>query len=239
MSNNRTIKEEEINPFHEKVYESADKLASYFILGYFVFGFLIAPIYDSWWLASVMGTVSLGAYFASKYLLQNKTLFHLITSLVFWNFPLQFLLQMHGSYIMMFFYFVSLTVLLFYESRWILAPTIAYAFFSFIFLFFLKEDVMAMGINLELMESLGLGSALHLGIMTLYAALCLLWAKIQRNQTRESAINYIQMGEQISLMEVNIQFANSISQGNLSADYPNENPDNHPVSSADFLFEIL
>ena len=225
MSTNRTIREEEILPFHEKVFESADKTANYFVLGYFVFGFVLAPIYGSWWLAGVMGSVSLGAYYGAKYLIRNKTFFHLVTSLVFWNFPLQFLLQMHGSYIMMFFYFVSLTVLLFYESRWILAPTIAYAFFSFIFLFFLKEDVMSMGINLEEIESLGLGSALHLGIMALYAGLCLLWAKIQRDQTRESAISYITMNEQISLMDINIQFANSISQGDLTDDYPTDHPD--------------
>ncbi len=225
MSTNRTIREEEILPFHEKVYESANKLANYFVLGYFALGFVLAPIYNSWWLAAIMGSVSLGAYYGVKYLVRNNTLFHLVTSLVFWNFPLQFLLQMHGSYIMMFFYFVSLTVLLFYESRWVLAPTIAYAFFSFIFLFFLKEDVMSMGINLEEIESLGLGSALHLGIMALYAALCLLWAKIQRDQTREAAISYIQMNEQVSLMDVNIQFANQISQGNLTAGYPNDHPD--------------
>ncbi len=225
MSVNHTIREEELLPFHDKVYESADKLATYFILGYFIFGFLIAPIYNSWWLAAIMGTFSIGTYFATRYYAGGTSFFRMVTSLLFWNFPLQFLLQMHGSYIMMFFYFVSLTVLLFYESRWVLIPTIAYAFFSFIFLFFLKEDVMSMGINLEQIESLGLGSGLHLGIMALYAGLCILWANIQRDQTRESAISYLQMNEQVALMEVNIQFANTISKGDLAADYPNEAPD--------------
>lgn len=239
MSNYRTIKEEEILPFHQKVYESADKLSNYFILGYFVFGFAIAPIHNSWLLASIMGGSSLAIYYASKYFVKTQGLNHLIVSLIFWNYPLQFLLQMHGSYIMMFFYFVSLTVLLFYESRWMLIPTISYAFFSFIFLFFLKEDVMSLGVNLEQIEDLGMGSAIHLGIMALYAALCLLWATTQRTQTRESAISYIQMDEQISLMDVNIAFANSISQGNLDSDYPNHNPDRLGASLLEMQTSLL
>ncbi len=190
-------------------------------------------------LAAIMGGISIAIYYASKFLIKNQQVNHVVTALIFWNFPLQFLLQMHGSYIMMFFYFLSLTVLLFYESRWILAPTIFYAFFSFIFLFFLKEDMVSLGINLEEIEDLGLGSAIHLGIMALYAFLCLLWAKSQREQTRESAISFIQMNEQISLMDVNIAFANSISQGNLNADYPNDNPDKLGISLLEMQTSLL
>lgn len=225
MSTNRSINYAEIRPFHEKVNESADKITSYFILGYFIFGFAIAPIHGTWILAGVMGGLSLGIFLLIRYFLHGSPLYRLVTALLLWNFPLQFILQTEGNYVMSFFYFVSLTVLLFYENKNVLLPTIVYAFASYIFLFFIQTEASALSIDLKQLEPLGITTILHLVLMALYAGLCILWSNIQRKQTRESAINYIQMNEQIQLMEVNIQFANTISQGNLNADYPADNFD--------------
>ncbi|WP_222933164.1 PAS domain S-box protein, partial [Fulvivirga aurantia] len=66
---------------------------------------------------------------------------------------------------------------------------------------------------------------LHISILTFYAGLCMLWSKLQRNQTKEAGISQLNMEEQLKLMDTNINFANSISQGNLNATYEAEKAD--------------
>ena len=124
MSTNRTIGEEELIPFHQEVYQSADKLTRFFLIGYFIVGLGISYFNETWLLGTIMGASLLAIYFGSAQLLKNTELFRFVTSLLFWLFPLQFILQMHGEQTTAFFYFVSLTVLLFNEDKFLLLPVI-------------------------------------------------------------------------------------------------------------------
>ena len=225
MSAYRKIDEGELVPFHQEVYDSADRLNLYFLLGYFVVGVGISFFHNTWLLAFIMGGSILATYFAVRHFMQKSSLFRIVVSVIFWLFPLQFILQMHGDQTMAFFYFVSLTVLLFNEDKWLLIPVIVGAFLTYIILFTGTVNDEFMGMAMEDLPQLDSSRILQLLIMTVYAVLTSIWAIIQRNQTRQAGISYIQMDEQLQLMDVNIDFANSISHGDLAANYPIDNPD--------------
>ncbi|QSE98495.1 GAF domain-containing protein [Fulvivirga lutea] len=226
MQETSAIPQDKIQPFHNKVHEEADGIVRYFIYGFFFLGIGLSVFYDTYILAFVMGAISLGIYLGARSLIGGTIWFRLIVSLLLWNFAVQFILQMHGMYEMHFFYFIGLTVLLFYEDWRVLVPLIAYAVFTFLYLFYSQMSGGELNGMLENIPELTYKNViLHLGLLLFYGALCILWANLQKGQTRESGINNMQMQDQLSLMDTNINFANSISKGNLAAEYAAEKAD--------------
>ena len=67
--------------------------------------------------------------------------------------------------------------------------------------------------------------AINLFSILFYACVCIWWATLQHSQTRESATGAVNMERQLGMVDVNIAFADNISQGNLKAEYNAENPD--------------
>ncbi|GAA0892379.1 hypothetical protein GCM10009122_20580 [Fulvivirga kasyanovii] len=220
MEGTEKISAEQLKSFHNRVNEEADSIINYFMVGYFVFGLFLSIFYNTWLLGIVMGGVSLGLYFLAKTFLSGRLIFRLIVSFLFWNFGTQFIIQLHGMYEMHFFYFVSLTVLLFYEDWRVLLPAVIYAIIGFLLLFYLQLSGSEFNMYFENVPNLTIKHAiLHIGILCLYAGLCVLWSKLQRRQTKGAGVNFLEMEEQLKLMDTNIHFADSISQGNLSAKY--------------------
>ncbi len=232
MHQDNAVDQAQLKPFHDKVNEEADGIVKYFIYGFFFLGLVLSSFNDSYILAIVMGGISVGTYWLMNTFFRNTLLFRMAVSFLFWNFTVQFILQMHGMYEMQFFYFVGLTVLLFYEDWRVLMPHIAYAMITYIFLFYLDTSDSFLEGRLNDMPVLDYQNMIiHMGILSLYGALCVLWANLQNKQTKESGINYLNMQQQLKLMDINIDFANSISQGNLNAEYD--------ASSTDRLGESL
>ena len=226
MQGTQEINDELLKPFHEKVHEEADGIIRYFILGYFVVGLLLSFFYNSWVWSLAMGGSSLIIYYIARSFLSGTLWFRLIISFLLWNFPVQFIIQMHGMYEMHFFYFISLTVLLFYEDWKVLMPAFIYAIGTFLYMFYLQLSDSTINGYLENVPELTYKNAvLHLGILMFYAGLCVLWARLQRQQTRESGINQLKMEEQLELMDININFAKSITQGDLKTSYKADKPD--------------
>ncbi len=220
------ISKEQLQPFIDKVHAEADNIVKYFITGYFFFGLVISVLYDTYLLALIMGSVTLGIYLVGRQLADGRYWFRIVISLLFWNFGLQFILQMRGMYEMYFFYFISLTVLLFYEDWRLLLPAMIYAIATFITIFYLQSSNspwIASWDNLTDLTYTNL--SLHVGIMIIYAILCIVWAKTQHNQTVRSALNHIHMDRQLVLMETNVNFANSISKGELRVEYSADQTD--------------
>ena len=226
MQGTGQISEEQLQRFHNKVHEEADGIIRYFMIGYFILGLFLSLFYASWGFGIVMGGISLGLYYLGRALFPGTLLFRMLISFLFWNFAVQFIIQMHGMYEMHFFYFVSLTVLLFYEDWRVLLPAIIYAVVTFLLLFYFQLSGSELNGYLENVPPLSYRNVvIHLGVLLLYAGLCMLWAQLQKRQTREAGISYLNMQEQLQLMDTNIKFANSISQGNLGAKYSAEKPD--------------
>lgn len=226
MHDSNVISEGQLQSFHDKVHEEADGIVRYFIYGFFFLGIGLSFFYSTYALALIMGGISVGIYWGARSLIGGTFWFRIITSLLLWNFAVQFILQMHGMYEMHFFYFIALTVLLFYEDWRILAPTIGYAILTFLYIFYSQLGGGELNGMLENIPELTYKNViLHLGLLTFYGGLCVLWANLQKGQTRESGINHLNMQDQLGLMDININFANSISKGNLNARYAAEKAD--------------
>lgn len=226
MQNTSEMSSDQLKHFHDKVHQEADNIVKYFISGFFALGLVFAPFYDTYVLAVVMGGISLGIYYILRAVLGGTFWLRIITSFLFWNFAVQFIIQMHGMYEIHFFYFVGLTVLLFYEDWRILLPLIFYATATFIFIFYNQINATDISGMLENVPPLGYQNVvIHLGILIFYGVICALWANLQKRQTKESGLNNIHMQNELGLMDININFANNISQGKLTAEYEAEKAD--------------
>jgi methyl-accepting chemotaxis protein len=217
--------EEQLQPYYDKVYFQADTIARHFILGFFVAGVLLAFFNETFLIAVIMGGISVGIFFLIQTFMAGSQLLRYITSLLFWNFGLQYLIQMHGLYEMHFLYFIALTVLLFYEDWKILLPATIYAVITLVVFFAFSDSTFFKTYLPEAQNTTLISFILHLTLILFYAGLCLRWSMMQRDQTHESAIRAIMMERQLTMMNTNIQFADSISQGNYSVDYPSDQTD--------------
>lgn len=221
--NSDKISETKIQPFHDEVHASADNILHYFIIGYFLLGVALSVFYNTWEIGLGAGIIAYGIYYLCRSLLQNKFLFRLVVSFLMWYYPLQFIIQMEGMYEMHFFYFISLTVLLFYEDWRILMPAVVYAIISFLYLFY--DQVNGAHYLNNMGDVTNMSAIIHVCILTAYAGICILWSRLQKKQTKGASVHQLQMEQQLQLMDTNISFADSISQGNLKAEYKAQQAD--------------
>jgi PAS domain S-box-containing protein len=224
-NNQNDATEEQLKPYYDKVYFQADGIARYFIIGFFVTGLLLSFFYDTYLVAVIMGGASLAAFFLIQTFAPGTQFLRYITSFLFWNFGLQYLIQMHGLYEMHFVFFIALTVLLFYEDWKILLPATIYAMFTLVAFYYYKDTTFFKDYLPDTQNTTLTSFVIHLGLIIFYAGLCLRWSVMQRDQTHESAIRAIMMERQLNMMNINIQFADSISQGNYKVDYPSDQSD--------------
>jgi hypothetical protein len=209
----------DLDLYHHQVYRQADSIARGFIIGFFVLGVALSFFHQQYLLALVMGGASLLAYFIIQALLPGSVFQRMATSFLFWNFGVQFLLEMRGLYEMHFIFFISLTVLLFYEDWRVILPATIYAVATLLFLYGWQDSAFVKSHFVETKQISGVAFILHLSAILFYAALCMRWSMLQQAQTRESAERALTMKSQLNMMDANIAFADSISQGNLSAEY--------------------
>lgn len=205
-------------PFHAKVHEAADGIVNYFMWGYLIIGLALSPVNGTYALALIMGFVNMLLYYGSRTLGKGKFWPRIFVGVLLWNFNVQFIIQMHGAFEMHFFYFITITALLFYESWKVIIPMVVYAMLSFaLFFYFSFYD---MYIVLDQIENLApQDTIIHLLLIGLYGTLACFWANAQNKQTEKAALDHLRMDDQLNLMENNIDFARTISQGNLQADY--------------------
>ena len=220
-----TIPEEQLQPYYDKINRQADRITTIFMLGFFVVGILLSFFYNTYVVAILMGGASLGVYFLLRAIASRSLTLRLVTSLLFWNFGLQFLLEMRGLYEMKFIFFIALTVLLFYEDWRVVLPATLYALISLTLLYWFRDSDFVKTYFTAAANISGTSFIIHILSICFYAALCMWWATSQHHQTRESAIQAIKMEQQLEMMDVNVSFADNISQGNLKADYGSQQPD--------------
>lgn len=214
-----------IKAFHNKVYHEADATIHKFVIGYFILGILFSFFYSTWWLGLGVGGSFFIIYSIIKFKWQNKPFYRYFVSFLFWNYPLQFIFQTQGMYEIHFFYFISLTVLLFYEDWRIILPTAIYALISISVLYYCQINDISFSLLEHGYEMTNSSFVMHISLLVVYSGLCILWSNIQRGQTKESGINQVQMEEKLNHMEANMQFADAISNGNLEEEYSLESTD--------------
>lgn len=217
--------DEQLQPYYDKVYFQADTIARHFIIGFFIAGVGISFLNETYLTALIMGGTSVATFFLIQTFLPGSQFLRYVTSFLFWNFGLQYLIQMHGLFEMHFVYFIALTVLLFYEDWKILLPATLYALVTHIVFYYYSDAAFLKTYLPDTQSTTPISFALHLTFILFYAGLCLRWSTMQRDQTHESAIRAIQMERQLNMMSINIQFADAISQGNYKVEYQSDQTD--------------
>ena len=200
--------------------EEADRAMRPFVFGFFIFGVLIAPFYDTWAFALGIGGACLAIYFMCSQLVPGTFISRVAISLIFSTFMLQFIGQMHGMYEMHFFFFINIAILLIYQDWRIMLPYTLFAIGHHSIFFYIQMngyDVREYFINLDTITYTILG--FHFGLAALMAVVCGWWAVILQKRTFEDFRNQLSMEQQISRMNDNIAFASEITQGNLTVDY--------------------
>ncbi len=217
----------ELAPYHQKVMDQANAIAKRATFSFFIIGILLAAFYNTWSAAIIGGVVLLALFFVPLVMgAYNRYL----NSLILAGFTIQFHYQLQGLQASHFFYFVVLTILLFYEDWKVLVPA-ALLHIVFVSLLYFKGDHVWVQPFLLQSGALTLGEfTLHTLIVAAYTMLCAMWSELQHRQTGESARQASQMQKQLTLIESNQQFAERISEGNLKAEYPSDQPDSLGLS---------
>ncbi len=102
--------------FRAQVKRRSDNLMNYFLIGFFLFGLLLAGYYDTWGIATGVGGLSLVAYYSIKYLLPGSDLYQYVLSAVLALFMAQYIYQLHGLFEMHFFAFIGCAILITYQN---------------------------------------------------------------------------------------------------------------------------
>ena len=211
---------EKFHHFIRQRNEEADRAMRPFVLGFFVFGILIAPFYSTWAFALGIGGICLAAYFVCSYWLPGTYISRVTISLIFSAFMLQFIGQMHGMYEMHFFFFINITILLIYQDWRVMAPyTIATIGHHLIFFYLQMQgyDVQDYFVSIDTVTYTIVG--FHCGLAALMAVVCGWWSVILKNRSVEDFRNQSILEQQVSNMNYNIAFASEITQGNLGVEY--------------------
>ncbi|MCC5944250.1 MAG: PAS domain S-box protein [Bernardetiaceae bacterium] len=106
------------NDLHQRI----DKIIDKFVIGFFIFGLILTPIYNTWVFSLVTGSLCVLLYAVGRFAITNKYHSRLITSAIFAVFMLQFIGQLHGMAEMHFWYFINAAILIIYQDWRILMP---------------------------------------------------------------------------------------------------------------------
>jgi signal transduction histidine kinase len=108
------------NPIHnallEQIKHKSDKLMNYFLISFYICGLLLAFFYDTWLIAVGVGSLSLMAYYSTKWLLPASNAYQYVLSVVFGIFMAQYIYQMHGLFEMHFIAFIGSAILVTYQN---------------------------------------------------------------------------------------------------------------------------
>ena len=211
----------------EKVYKKADRVSRYYLLGAFVLGVAIAPIYETWFFALGIGGLSLLLFFIATYLIPNKLIGRLLISCSYAFIMLQMIGQMHGMAEMHFVFFINTAVLILYHDWRIMVPhailTVAHHSTFFYLQMMGFENMGIYFINYTQVDFMVL--AFHFGL-AIFMALVGAFLAFDLEKRLKRNIDNIFRGEiQLGIMNKGIQFAQQISGGNLDNVYEISNQD--------------
>ena len=215
------------------VQEKADAIIKPFIIGSFLFGIILSPIYATWKLALIMGGSNLLLYIIASKLIKNRYWVSMIISLVFSIFMCQFIAQMHGMYEMHFVFFIYSALLIVYQD-WrlmMLSALVALIHHSFFFYLHLTgvEEAGHYFINGGEITYSMLG--FHFGLIVVHAAVCGWWA-VRLNKTgRENYFNRQRSEMQSTHIQKNLTFITAVMQGDFNTA--------HEVDESDELGQSL
>ncbi|HEY3406003.1 MAG TPA: GAF domain-containing protein [Ohtaekwangia sp.] len=202
-----------------EVNEKSDRIMSYAISIYFVFGLALSLVYDTYLIAVGVGSLCLVAYFITKTLLPQFRLYQYVLSGVFAVFSAQFIYQMHGLFEMHFFFFVGAALLITFRNWKLIIPlllitVVHHASFAWIQYQGMKEIYFTQLDYMDIQAFL-----FHAALAAVIMGICGYWAYDLEQNTLSNAHKTLQLNKQVANVSNNISFAEEISKGNLDIAY--------------------
>jgi methyl-accepting chemotaxis protein len=195
---------EQHNRFFQELKSKSDTIVTYALLGYFAFGLFLALFYSTFVIAIGVGGLCLAAYFVTKVLLPNHTLYQYVASALLAIFTAQFIYQMHGLFEMHFFVFIGTALLITYQN-WklqlplILLVVVHHASFAWLQYSGNKE------IHFTQLDYMDLQAFLfHGGLAAIISAICGYWAFDLENKTIKEATKTIALEKQLTNVSNNL-----------------------------------
>ncbi|UZR97565.1 GAF domain-containing protein [Chondrinema litorale] len=202
-----------------EIWKKADKITAYTLIGYFIFGLCIAPIYNTWTIGLGVGTLCLISYFTTLKLLPKSQLHQYIASAVYAIFMAQFIYQMHGLFEMHFWVFIGCTLLIVYQNWKLQLPLVAIVVLhhgAFAYLQYTGMD----DIYFTQLQYMDLQTFLfHTLLATVIFIICGYWSYDLRNKTLDMSSKQNQLERQLKIANYNKKFAEKISVGEFNTNY--------------------
>lgn len=178
----------------QSIKQQGDRYMNYFLPGHFLIGLLLAPFYDTWFIALSVGSLSLFAYFATRYLLPLSFVPQYVLSVVLGIFMAQYIYQMHGLFEMHFFAFICSAILIIYQNWRLQIPLVIFVGIHhtlFAYLQFMGKDIYFTQYDYMDLQTF----MIHVGLACVIFFISGLWAHRMRQYNNASIQNTLRMGE--------------------------------------------
>jgi methyl-accepting chemotaxis protein len=204
----------------QEIYKRSDRLIEIFLMGYFLFGLIIASIYDTWIIAMSVGGILLTVYFVSKKLFRGSTVNHYVASTVVGIFMAQFIYQTHGMFEMHFFAFIGATLLITYQDWTVQIPLAIVIVLHHAIFGYLQYDTFASNgseaIYFTQLDYMDLQTfIIHCFLAVVILTICCLWAIDMSKRTEENTRNILIVEELTANFSRNLEFANMLVNGDF------------------------
>lgn len=199
------LSKREIKAILGNLNQKSDAIVNYLLAVKFLFGIVIAPFYDTWLIAIVVGGSSLGLYYAAKWLLPQSVFYQYVLSAISAIFAAQFIYQMHGLFEMHFWVFISATMLIIYQNWRLQLPLITivvlhHAAFAYLQYSGLKE------IYFTQLDYMNLTAFIFHGLLAAtVSGISGYWAYLQYRQTLKDALYAKVLDEQQQELLITIE----------------------------------
>ncbi len=177
----------------DRIYAAGDRYVGRFVLVHFAVGLALAPFYDTWTMALVIGTLTLAMFFGTVWLAPRTLVARCVGGTALQAFVALHIYQLHGLPEMHFFFFSATTMLIAYQD-W-RAPWLG----TFL--------IIAQHIGFAILENAGVEMNyfddpvgfwklfFHFGIALFQVAICSYWASRLRRDTLRDAWHQRQLDE--------------------------------------------
>jgi signal transduction histidine kinase/CheY-like chemotaxis protein len=226
------------NSLKADVKKRSDRLMDYFMGGYFVVGLLLAGFYDTWLIAIGISSLSLLAYYSTRFLLPESNLYQYVLSGVMAVFMAQFIYEMHGMFEMHFFAFIGSAILITYQNWKLQLPMLIVVGIHHALFAYLQNSGVS-GIFFTQLNYFDFQTfVIHILLTTVIFFVCGLWS-FQLNQSserlvaqtiqmkeleQEAALSQERKGNQDKLQKLNdelIEFNHQLDESRLEAEEAN------------------
>ncbi len=178
--------DQQLKTHGDQIKKQSDSIMNYILVCMYLAGFALAPFYNTWTVSLEVGSLSLLAYYSTKFLLPESNLYQYVLSAVFGIFMAQYIYQMHGLFEMHFFAFIGSAILIAYQNWKLQLPlmivvTIHHAIFGYLqylgdgHIYFTQLEYMSLQTFI-----------IHVALAAAIFFICGLWAYNLRKNTSES-----------------------------------------------------